>query len=114
MSPITTHILDLELGRPAADVSVRLEIHTPDKGWVELAAKKTDSDGRVKDLLDAGSSLDSGRYRLTFSTGDYFAARDANTFYPEIPVEFEISDPTQHHHVPLLLSPFGYSTYRGS
>ena len=114
MSPITTHVLDLELGRPAADVAVRLEIQRLDKAWVELASKKTDSDGRVKDLLEPGASLDAGRYRLTFATGAYFAARDAKTFYAEIPVEFEITDPTRHHHVPLLLSPFGYSTYRGS
>lgn len=114
MSPITTHVLDLELGRPAAGVGVTLEIHMPGKGWVQLAKKKTDSDGRVKDLLDAGSSLDAGRYRLTFATGTYFEARDMKTFYPEVPVEFAITETGQHYHVPLLLSPFGYSTYRGS
>ena len=114
MSPITTHVLDLECGAPAADVGVTLEIHTPDKSWVELSSKRTDADGRVKDLLGAGSSLDAGRYRLTFDTGAYFAARKMKSFYRSVPVEFEITEPGRHYHVPLLLSPFGYSTYRGS
>lgn len=114
MSAITTHVLDLELGRPASGVHVRLELLVPDRGWVELSKRVTDADGRVKDLLDAGASLDAGRYRLTFGTGAYFRARDTQTFYAEVPVEFEIADPRQHFHVPLLLSPFGYSTYRGS
>jgi 5-hydroxyisourate hydrolase len=111
---ITTHVLDLELGRPASGVRVTLEIHRPDRGWVELARRTTDGDGRVKDLIAAGGSLDAGRYRLTFATGEYFGARNVRTFYPAVPVEFEIGDATQHYHVPLLLSPFGYSTYRGS
>lgn len=115
MSPITTHVLDLELGKPAAGVAVRLEVYVPDRGvWVELSKRTTDADGRVKDLLEAGAPLDQGRHRITFDTGAYFLARGAKTFYPSVTVEFEISEPTQHHHVPLLLSPFGYSTYRGS
>jgi 5-hydroxyisourate hydrolase len=115
LSSITTHVLDLELGRPASGVPVRLEVFVPDRGvWVELSKRATDSDGRVKDLLEAGAPLDTGRHRITFDTGEYFAARGAKTFYPSVTVEFEISEPAQHHHVPLLLSPFGYSTYRGS
>lgn len=115
MSPITTHVLDLELGKPAAGVDVRLEVFVPDRGvWVELSKRRTDADGRVKDLLEVGAPLDAGTHRITFGTGAYFAARGAQTFYPSITVEFEITEPAQHHHVPLLVSPFGYSTYRGS
>lgn len=115
MSPITTHVLDLELGRPAGGVAVRLEVYVPDRGvWVELSKRVTDADGRVGDLLATGAPLDTGRHRITFGTGAYFEARGVKTFYPSVTVEFEITEPAQHHHVPLLLSPFGYSTYRGS
>ena len=112
MSGITTHVLDTSAGRPAAEVKVRLEVHTSKSGWVLLADK--DSDGRCRDLVPAGSALDRGRYRLTFGVGDYFRARGLETFFPEVAVVFEVDDPEQNHHVPLLVSPFGYSTYRGS
>ncbi len=114
MSGITTHVLDLALGRPARGVAVKLELHTGNRGWVTLADGVTDDDGRVKDLLAPGARLDAGRYRLTFATGDYFAARGQECFHPEAAVTFDVRDGSQHHHVPLLLSPFGYSTYRGS
>ncbi len=114
MSGITTHVLDLALGRPARGVAVKLELHTSSRGWVTLADGVTDEDGRVKDLLAPGARLDAGRYRLTFATGDYFAARGQECFHPEAAVTFDVRDGSQHHHVPLLLSPFGYSTYRGS
>jgi len=114
MSAISTHVLDLARGLPAPGVAVSLEIHRQDRGWVKLATTATDADGRVHDFLNPGSALDPGRYRLTFAVGDYFRARGEATFYPEIPVEFEVRDTSQRHHVPLLLSPFGYSTYRGS
>ncbi len=114
MSGITTHVLDTAAGRPAAGVPVRLELRTPDRGWVTLAERATDADGRVRDLLDGGARLDAGTYRLTFGTGAYFAARGQDAFFPEAAVVFEVREPAQHHHVPLLLSPFGYSTYRGS
>jgi len=114
MSAITTHVLDLALGRPARGVQVKLEVLQPGGKWVALAERKTDDDGRVKDLLEQGARLDAGIYRLTFLTGLYFNELGVRTFYPEIPVQFEIRDASQHHHVPLLLSPFGYSTYRGS
>ena len=114
MSGITTHVLDTSTGRPARGVPVRLELHTDGKGWVKLAERTTDGDGRVKDLLADGAKLDAGTYRLTFVTGAYFAAQKVATFFPEASVVFEIRDPAQHYHVPLLLSPFGYSTYRGS
>ncbi len=113
MSGITTHVLDLGLGRPAAGVRVRLSRRDASGAWAEVAERVTDADGRVRDFL-AGAPLESGRYLLTFLTGDYFRARGENSFHPEVPVTFEVGDPAQHHHVPLLLSAFGYSTYRGS
>ena len=114
MSGITTHVLDLASGRPASGVSVRLEVSSADRGWIVLTDKVTDADGRVRDLLAAGSKLDAGRYRLTFATGPYFAARGQDCFHPEAAITFEVKDGAQHYHVPLLVSPFGYSTYRGS
>jgi 5-hydroxyisourate hydrolase len=111
-SPITTHVLDTALGRPAAGVAVVLE-RTEGSTVHELARGVTDADGRVGDLLPPGS-LEPGTYRLTFDTGAYFAAARRATFYPGVTVSFEVVDASQHHHVPLLLSPFGYSTYRGS
>ncbi|HKQ59381.1 MAG TPA: hydroxyisourate hydrolase [Candidatus Eisenbacteria bacterium] len=114
MSGITTHVLDTAAGRPARGVPVRLEVRMDGKGWVMLAERTTDADGRVKDLLADGSKLDAGVYRITFGTGAYFTALGMQTFFPEASVVFDVSDPGQHHHVPLLLSPFGYSTYRGS
>jgi 5-hydroxyisourate hydrolase len=114
VSGITTHVLDLALGRPAAGLAVRLERHTPDRGWMVLADKRTDADGRVRDLLAAESRLEIGRYRITFTTGEYFRGRGTPCFHPEVAIVFEVADPAQHYHVPLLLSPFGYTTYRGS
>lgn len=111
-SPITTHILDLSRGRPADGVDVRLERHDGG-GWRELARGTTDDDGRIRDLLEAGT-IEAGDYRLTFATGDYFDRRGVETFYPEVSVAFRIREPSEHYHVPLLLSPFGYTTYRGS
>lgn len=114
MSGITTHVLDLSLGQPARGVGVRLEKHSPDRGWVVVAEKRTDADGRVKDLIAAESPLEAARYRITFGTGEYFSGRGQASFHPEVTVVFEIGETAQHYHVPLLLSPFGYSTYRGS
>ena len=114
MSAITTHILDISLGRPASGVPVTLEFHAPTDEWLILGRGVTDADGRVKDLLTAGSRITPGSYRLTFDTGAYFAALNVDGFYPAVTVSFTIRDTMQHYHVPLLLSPFGYSTYRGS
>jgi len=113
MSGITTHVLDTALGRPASGVPVALEIRTGD-GWRGLGRSVTDPDGRARALLPAGCALAVGTYRLTFDTGAYFRSRGSEPFFPEVSVVFEVRDPAQHHHVPLLLSPFGYSTYRGS
>src|ERR1700741_46542 len=101
MSGITTHVLDPAAGRPAAGVPVRLEVKPDGRGWVTLAERTTDADGRVRDLLAAGGKLDAGTYRLTFGTGTYFAARKQEAFFPEASVVFEVRDPAQHHHVPL-------------
>ena len=112
MSPITTHILDTSLGRPAAGVRVVLERHHGG-AFTEVATGITDADGRVRDLLAPGA-LTRGVWRLVFETGPYFAARGVAAFYPMVPVVFEVTAPGEHHHVPLLLNPFGYATYRGS
>jgi 5-hydroxyisourate hydrolase len=114
MSAITTHVLDLASGKPAANVRVQLEVQVPGKGWVKLAERLTDADGRVRDFVPAGSPPDPGRYRLTFDIGAFQAARGVGTFWSEVPIVFDVSEQDQHIHVPLLLSPFGYSTYRGS
>jgi 5-hydroxyisourate hydrolase len=110
---LSTHVLDTSIGRPAAGVEVRLEAADGD-GFSTVSSARTDADGRCKDLVPAAQALAAGRYRLSFESGAYFAGRGIATFYPRIQVLFEIVDPAQHHHVPLLLSPFGYSTYRGS
>lgn len=110
-SPITTHVLDTSIGRPAKNVPARLHRVT-ETGEFLLGESATNADGRIADLLDV--PLETGRYRITFDTAAYFAERGVACFYPEVSILFEILDATQHHHVPLLLSPFGYSTYRGS
>ncbi len=114
MSAITTHILDTSLGQPARGVSVALDVWSSGGGWQTLGGGTTDDDGRLGTLLPAAHELWAGRYRLLFRTAAYFAAQERPTFYPQITVEFQIEETAQHYHVPLLLNPFGYSTYRGS
>jgi 5-hydroxyisourate hydrolase len=114
VSRITTHVLDIAHGEPARNVAVKLEHHSLSQGWVVLAEKRTDGDGRVKDLLAEETVPRAGRYRITFVTGEYFEGRGTRCFHPIVEVVFEIQDAAQHYHVPLLVSPFGYSTYRGS
>lgn len=113
MSAITTHILDVSTGFPARAVPVTLERQTS-TDWEIIGRGATDDDGRLRDLLDPGKVLQTGNYRLTFDTGNYFAGQRAEGFYPQVTVAFTVRDAAQHYHVPLLLSPFGYSTYRGS
>ncbi|MBT2532703.1 hydroxyisourate hydrolase [Arthrobacter sp. ISL-48] len=110
VSHVTTHVLDTGAGRPAAEVAVVL--YQNDGGsWRELARSATDADGRAKDL--GPGQLAPGRYRLNFGTGDYYAGLGTATFFPEVDLVFEVTG-DEHYHVPLLLSPFAYSTYRGS
>ncbi|HSP15175.1 MAG TPA: hydroxyisourate hydrolase [Thermoanaerobaculia bacterium] len=107
MAGITTHVLDTANGRPASGVGVTLAI-LHDNEWRELAHGATDNEGRLPTLTE-GIALRRGTYRLTFATGEYNQG-----FFPEVSIVFRVDDPAQHYHVPLLLSPFGYSTYRGS
>jgi 5-hydroxyisourate hydrolase len=113
---ISTHVLDTSRGQPAAGVSVILERLAVEgsASTREMTRGKTDSDGRVRELLPDGASLGVGRYRLTFDTGSYFAAAGMEPFYPAVVIVFVVRDTTQHYHIPLLLSQYGYSTYRGS
>ena len=113
MSAVTTHILDTSRGRPATGVLVVLE-RRAGATHQELGRGTTDADGRLRTLLPSGAPVVPGIYRLTFHTAAYFAGEGIEAFYPEVTIAFEIRDPTQHYHVPLLLNPFGYSTYRGS
>jgi 5-hydroxyisourate hydrolase len=108
MSSISTHVLDSARGQPASGVGVRLE----SADGAEIAAGRTDSGGRITDLGPPG--LTAGTYRLVFDTGGYFAVTGQSVFYPEVVIAFAIADPYEHYHVPLLLAPFAYSTYRGS
>jgi len=114
MSGITTHVLDTARGRPASGLAVMLESQSGNGRWAVVGKGTTDADGRVRQLLPTGVSLHPGLYRLTFDTQSYFVAQEREAFYPQVTVVFEVRDPAQHYHVPLLLSPFGYSTYRGS
>lgn len=114
---ISTHVLDVSRGRPAAGVRVVLERRGSDDGgdgWRRLGGGTTDDDGRVATLLPATKTLETGVHRLTFYLGEWFASRGVEAFYPEAAIVFDVREPEEHHHVPLLLSPFGYSTYRGS
>ena len=113
MSGITTHVLDTSVGRPAAGVPVHLERSTGDR-WETVGRAETDADGRARTLLPDGTRAPAGLYRITFSTSTYFERTSTLTFYPYISVVFEVTAADQHYHVPLLMSPFGYSTYRGS
>jgi 5-hydroxyisourate hydrolase len=112
MKSISTHVLDITRGRPAQGIPVTLD-RKEGETFARVALAKTDADGRVKDLVAEGK-LTAGTYRITFDTGAYFAAQGIEGFYPEATVVFVIRDAEAHYHVPLLLSPFGYSTYRGS
>jgi 5-hydroxyisourate hydrolase len=114
MSAITTHVLDTAEGRPAAGVPVTLEARDDAGTWREVGRGRTDADGRLRDLLPADFAVRAGAYRLTFDVGTYFAARGVEGFYTEAVVSFVVRDAGAHYHVPLLLSPYGYSTYRGS
>lgn len=114
MSGITTHVLDVSIGRPAAGIEVRLHRQTDGGGWEELGNQQTDGDGRAPDFIHESESLTVALYRLTFHVEPYFRNNQVDAFYHEVTIAFVVKEPSQHYHVPLLLSPFGYSTYRGS
>ena len=114
MSSITTHILDTSQGCPGANILVRLEQQKTDESWWELSSETTDNDGRIIDFLVEENVLGTGIYQIIFEIAPYFENQGISFFYPEIVIRFLVSHPEQHYHIPLLLSPFGYSTYRGS
>jgi 5-hydroxyisourate hydrolase len=109
---ISTHVLDVTAGRPAAGLPVRLQRRLGG-GWSEVGAGTTDADGRVRHLEPAGGA-EAGSYRLVFAVGDYFAASGFRPFFPKVNVDFTVGDTGEHYHVPLLAGPYSYATYRGS
>jgi len=112
MSQITTHILDTTKGKPATGVNVILYFEQEDQ-WAEIARGVTNADGRIPDLLQKDAKVQLGIYKLSFGVKDYFDKNGISTFYPYVEIVFGIST-KEHYHIPLLLNPFGYSTYRGS
>ncbi|WMC09996.1 hydroxyisourate hydrolase [Oceanimonas pelagia] len=112
-NPLSVHVLNLENGLPSPDVKVVLEQKQSDQ-WVELNSAVTNKQGRITALYPEGKTLEKGTYKVTFETGDWFEQHDTATFFPEIPVIFSADGKLDHYHVPLLLSPYGFSTYRGN
>jgi len=113
MSQITTHILDISKGQPAAGIAVSLEKSEEQSQWTKIGSGVTNTDGRVSDLLNVEEVLSPGVYRLVFDTQEYFKSNGQQGFYPFVSIVFQTKD-SSHYHIPLLLSPYGYSTYRGS
>jgi 5-hydroxyisourate hydrolase len=113
-NPVSVHVLNLQSGEPTAGIHVTLEQRSGEQ-WRQLADGVTNEQGRVAALYPEGKPVTAGEYRIVFQTGEYYARQGQATFFPRIPVEFKVDTPTQqHYHIPLLLSPFGYSTYRGN
>lgn len=112
MITLTTHILDTNSGKPADGVAISLHF-LKDNDWKVLANGITNKDGRISDLVSAGDIPGKGVYKMKFETGSYFREKGIKNFYPHVEITFEI-DSDEHYHIPLLLSPFGYTTYRGS
>ena len=114
MKRISTHILDMVHGSPAKDVPLRLEKQSTPGNWRLLTSTRTNQDGRCPQLLPEGEDLSPGVYRLIFDTKSYYAPQKIETLYPVVEVTFQVQDGESHFHVPLLLSPNGYTTYRVS
>lgn len=112
MSQLTTHILDTTKGKPAPGVDIVLYQHKKEE-WIEITNGITNHDGRIPDLLKKGAVMELGTYKLRFEVQKYFSRQSIQTFYPFIEITFQVTT-NEHYHIPLLLSPFGYSTYRGS
>lgn len=113
MSQITTHVLDTSRGLPAEGITISLQKPLGENTWEEITSGTTNADGRISQFMPAEQRIPPGVYRMVFATDAYFKKQNIKAFYPYVPVVFEIFD-TEHYHVPLLLNPFGYSTYRGS
>jgi 5-hydroxyisourate hydrolase len=114
MKRISTHVLDMTQGKPAQDVMVRLERKEAGGEWLELKSSRTDADGRCGQLLPENEFLCAGLYRLLFDTGSYHAAQNTEAFYPVVEINFQVRTGESSFHIPLLISPNGYTTYRGS
>jgi 5-hydroxyisourate hydrolase len=114
MMPISTHVLDTARGKPAERVPVRLERQESPGKWRQLARALTDHEGRCRRLLPENEALQEGLYRLSFETADYYAAQGIQGLYPVVEITFQVRDVESHFHIPLLLSPNGYTTYRGT
>jgi 5-hydroxyisourate hydrolase len=112
-NPLSVHVLNLETGVPSAGVQVTLERHAGTQ-WKALGQGTTNEQGRIPELFPAGVPFEKGEYRVVFKTGDYYQHLGKDSFFPEIPVVFNVTQTAQHYHIPLLLSPYGFSTYRGS
>jgi 5-hydroxyisourate hydrolase len=114
MSTISTHVLDTARGRPADGIHVGLDLQLADGNWRRVAEGWTNSDGRIDSFAALGHPFRAGQYRLTFDTRAWFEGLKVEAFYPQVSVVFTVGSPPQHYHVPLMLSPYGYSTYRGT
>ena len=112
-NPLSVHVLDQQSGQPGAGIEVTLEQRKGTE-WIQLASGVTNEQGRIPALYPEGKAMAAGDYRIVFRTGEHFARKGQPSFFPRIPVEFTVDAPAQHYHIPLLLSPFGYSTYRGN
>lgn len=113
-NPLSVHILDLQTGQPVSGVTVTLEGKAGSNEWKKLNSSITNEQGRIVALFPSNQNMAVGDYRVVFKTGEHYAQLKQATFFPQIPVEFSINKAGDHYHIPLLLSPFGYSTYRGN
>ena len=112
-NPLSVHVLNLESGLPSPDVNVTLEAQQNGK-WVQISQGKTNEQGRITALFPENTNFDNALYKVTFKTGEWFKKNNQNSFFPEVPVIFQTDGSVKHYHIPLLLSPYGYSTYRGN
>ncbi|KAI2673220.1 hydroxyisourate hydrolase [Pseudomonas sp. TNT3] len=112
-NPLSVHVLNLQDGLPSPDVNVTLEKKNG-QGWEMLNTASTNEQGRIPAFYPEGKALEKGIYRVTFKTGEWFTAHKIASFFPEVPVIFEVDGTVPHYHIPLLLSPYGFSTYRGN